>query len=118
MGENLKYIEEVSREHILLAAVWYHELELKNIEIPINIRNPKNCDHGVVFCGYRHPHCIYTMVAVTGKRSVTAEAGRETQGFLTSKNRFVDREEAAKIFVACGGKLKYSSTQLYSEDLY
>jgi hypothetical protein len=31
------------------------------------------------------------------KGSVTSEVGEYIQGFLTSKNRFVDREEGAKI---------------------
>ena len=44
--------------------------------------------------------------------------GEHVQGFLTNKNRFVDREEGAKIWIANGGELNYSKTQLYSEDLY
>lgn len=46
--------------------------------------------------------------------------GEYEQGFLTDKNRFVDRVEGAKIVLSRGQvtKLKYSSTELYSEDLY
>lgn len=61
---------------------------------------------------------MYTMIAITGKRSVEKECGKYIQGFLTSANRFVDRAEGAEIFVASGGTLKYSSNRLYSEDLY
>jgi hypothetical protein len=79
---------------------------------------PINCNKGIVFCGFRHPHCMYSMISVTGKRSVETEVGKYVQGFLTDKNRFVDRREGAKIHIANGGKLKYSTRDLYSEDLY
>ena len=78
---------------------------------------------GLVFCGHRHPHCMYSMIAITGKRSVTNApdgVGEYEQGFLTNFNRFVDRTEGAKIALNCGQieKLNYSSKELYSEDLY
>jgi hypothetical protein len=43
-----------------------------------------------------------------------------TQGFLTSRNTFVDREEAARIALAAGQtqKLKFQPNQLFSEDLW
>jgi hypothetical protein len=107
-------------EKILCAAIWYLDIPLKK-EIPNTMLRPTNVDCGVVFCGHRHPHCMYTMVAVTGFRSVEIAddgVGREVQGFLTNKNRFVDRQEGAAIFIADGGKLKYSTNTLYSEDLY
>ena len=56
------------------------------------------------------------MITMTGKRQ--SEAGEEIQGFLTSKNRFVNRKEGAQIHIANGGKLNYSTHTLYSEDLY
>lgn len=108
-------------EKILCAAIWYKELDKMSDRWVPNVEGyirPKNVDRGIVICGYRHPSCLYTMVAITGKRSVTSECGEYVQGFLTSENRFVDREEGAKIFVACGGKLKYSTKDLFSEDLY
>jgi len=49
------------------------------------------------------------------------EVGNELQGFLTSKNRFVDRLEAAKIASDLGqliGEGQTSVSRLYSEDLY
>jgi len=107
------------QERILCAAIWYKDIPLKKLNIPN--QNPINVDKGAVFCGYRHPHCMYTMVAVTGLRSVKFAVdgvGEQVQGFLTSYNRFVNREEAAKIHIENGGKLNYSSKELYSEDLY
>lgn len=104
------------QEYILCSAIWYKHLPLINNEIPKDLLLPKNLDMGIVFCGLRHPHCLYQMVAITGKAQ--HEAGEEVQGFLTSENRFVDRKEGAQIHVNNGGKLNYSTNQLYSEDLY
>lgn len=108
-------------EKVICAAIWYKELDklsekwIPTVEVYMR---PKNIDRGIVICGYRHPSCMYTMIAITGKRSVAIECGEYVQGFLTSKNRFVDRQEGAKLFILGGGELKYSSEELYSEDLY
>jgi hypothetical protein len=102
-------------EYILCAAIWYKFIPIKK-EIPDNVL-PINCDRGLVFCGYRHSHCMYTMVSVTGIRSVESEVGDYVQGFLTSKNRFVDREEGARIHIANGHTIDFEN-RLFSEDLY
>jgi hypothetical protein len=106
-------------ERILCSAIWYPDLELvKDIK---HNRNPVNVDRGAVFCGYRHPHCMYTMCAVTGKRSVSSVVGKIIQGFLTSENRFVDRKEALEI-ARNANQLKpdepIKTSGLYSENLY
>jgi len=103
------------KEKIICSAIWYKDLDVKK-ELPIETFLPKNCDKGVVFCGFRHGQCLYIMVSIYGLKQ--HEAGEEVQGFLTNKNRFVDREEGAIIFIENGGKLKYSTNLLYSEDLY
>jgi hypothetical protein len=105
----------MKEEYILCAAIWYKDIPIKK-EIPHNVL-PVNCDKGLVFCGYRHTHCMYTMVSVTGLRSVEPEVGEHIQGFLTSKNRFVDREEGAAIHTANGHKIDFEN-RLFSEDLY
>lgn len=105
-------------EKIICSAIWYKELELKKPEVlePRGF-SPYNVDKGIVFCGWRHPNCMYQMIAITGLKDY--EAGESEQGFLTNKNRFVDRKEGAKIALAADqiDKLKYG-TILYSEDLY
>lgn len=105
-------------ETIICSSIWYKDLELKKPQVlePHNYR-PNNCDKGVVLSGWRHVNCLYQMVAIYGIRN--HEAGESIQGFLTNKNRFVDRVEGAKIALACGQvkKLEYG-TILYSEDLY
>lgn len=98
------------KERIICSAIWYKDLPTPRIRT--------DRKKGMVFCGLRHPHCLHQMVAMTGKRQ--SEAGEEIQGFLTNKNRFVNRIEGAKIALKSGQikKLEYSSTWLYSEDLY
>lgn len=102
-------------EYIMCSAIWYKDLPLvKTFEHNIL---PVNCDRGIVFCGFRHPHCMYSMCSITGKRSVETEVGEYEQGFLTSKNRFVDRKEAAKIAFE-RGQIPEPKETLYSEDVW
>ena len=105
-------------EIVICSAIWYQELELKKPEVlePRGF-SPYNVDKGIVFCGWRHPNCIYQMVAITGLKN--HEAGKSIQGFLTNKNRFLNREEAAELVLLTGQlkKLQYGNI-LYSEDLY
>lgn len=105
----------MNKERILCAAVWYEEIPIK-IEIYDNV-NPINIDKGLVFCGFRHCHCMYTMVSVTGLSSISSSVGKEVEGFLTSKNRFVNRSEAAKIAIEAG-QIQTETPRLFSEDLY
>jgi len=112
----------MEKEYILCSAIWYKDLPLKKPEILENRGfRPYNIDRGVVICGWRHGNCIYQMVAITGLRSIPAEAGEEVQGFLTNKNRFVDRKEGYEIAESSGqlnGRSRGPSRSLYSEDLY
>lgn len=111
------------KEYILCSAIWYKDIEQKVVE-GLNWKKdkqylylPKNLDRGVVFCGFRHPHCMYSMIYCLGKRSVEPEIGESEQGFLTSQNRFVDREEAAQIaFIS--EQIPTQKYTLYSEDLW
>lgn len=98
------------KERILCAAIW-----LKDIERATH--RPINTPGGVVVCGFRHGECISSIAALTGKR--LHEHGEHIQGFLTNKNRFVDRIEGAKIAIESGQieELRYGK-KLYSEDLY
>lgn len=102
-------------ERIVCAAIHYHDWEAKYRRLP-------NIETGTVVCGLRHADCIATFVSLSGKRSVTPEAGEYVQGFVTTKNRFVTRAEGLIIAKAAfqvdelsGG---VNSKELYSEDLY
>ena len=102
-------------EYILCAAIWYKDTKTAP-SLPVNV------DRGTVICGHRHHNCIHTLVALTGKRSVTTEIGEYEQGFLTNLNRFVGRKEAAIIALQANQIDKeyeaLISEHLYSEDLY
>ena len=114
------YLGEEERwgEYILCSAIWYKHLSLEKPEI-LEIRGyrPYNVDEGIVFCGWRHPNCMYSMVSLTGKRSVPSEVGESIQGFLTNKNRFVDREEGG-VIAYNAGQTKKIKKYLFSEDLW
>ena len=105
-------------EKILCAATWYMDLKpVKNL--PTYTYLPNNLDKGLVFCAHRHGQCLNVKGAVTGLRD--AESGKYIQGFLTSKNRFVDREEALQIALKENQVLNIHNirgNRLYSEDLY
>lgn len=104
------------KENIICAANWYKDFPLVDDDMPVGFSRPINCDRGIVLSGHRHHNCMYQMVAITGKYQ--HQIGEEIQGFLTNKNRFVDRIEGAEIFIENGGVLGYSKDRLYSEDLY
>ncbi len=105
------------KENVICSAIWYKELELKNPDI-LKPRGflPVNVDCGIVLSGHRHHNCLYQMVAIYDMPAY--KAGKHIEGFLTNKNRFVDREEGAMIFIDNGGQLEFSKRLLYSEDLY
>ena len=114
MGGGGELMRNDLKEYVICAAIWYKEIPLKK-EIPQVL--PKNCDRGLVVTGHRHGQCMWTMGCLTGLRSVTTEVGEYVQGFLTSKNRFVDREEGA-ILAFDAGQIPEEKQTLFSEDLY
>lgn len=78
---------------------------------------------GMVICGLRHVHCIRTMFDTMGLRTVDISenaSGPFTQGFLTNKNRFVNREEAYQIALQSGqiSDIRPHQQILFSEDLW
>lgn len=75
-------------------------------------------DGDLIFIGKRHHNCIATMIDC-GYPAPISEP-KFPQGFVTSDGKFVDRKEAAQIALENRQieKLKYSKTDLYSEDLY
>jgi hypothetical protein len=106
-------------ERILCAAVWYKDLKCMYEGMPADVYLPVNLDRGIVFSGHRHSQCIYTKCAMTGLRD--AESGENEQGFLTSKNRFVSREEALEIALKEKQVINIEEirgSRLFSEDLY
>jgi len=83
-----------------------------------------------IWRGHRHEHALQAMRdklsggGMTEKelRSFYIGDGKMEQGFITSENRFVSREEALKLQKAAGiksvDKDGYRGDILFSEDLY
>ena len=111
--------ETTELEKILCAAIWYKDLPR---EIDARGFQPVNTDIGIVVTGYRHGNCIATVKELSGLRSVklaTDGVGELIQGFLTNKNRFVDRQEAMIIARKANQLINEDHTDtLFSEDLY
>lgn len=80
-------------------------------------------DTGKIYYGHRHRHCLD---ASNGELSWTLNRQqiskiKRIQGFITSKNRFVDRKEALIIALENDqvlDKKEIRGNDLYSEDLY
>jgi hypothetical protein len=102
-------------ERIYSAAIWYKDL-------PTAKYLPTNVDKGVVIEGHRHADIIRTVVNLIGKRTCTNGencAGESIQGFVTNKNKFVDRYEAMSIARKANQIISDTTfPELYSEDLY
>lgn len=105
------------KEFILCAANHYNNLTYYN-------SGPVNVEQGFVICGRRHHDCIRIFAMMVGfpySPESQKLQNTEVQGFLTSKNRFVDRLEALQIakeadqLITGAGNPKLG---LFSEDLY
>ncbi len=93
-------------EYILCAAVHYDDNEFHE-------HSPSGISNGYVVCGWRHHNCITLHFDLTNEP--TRESAR--QGFLTNKNRFVGRSEAAEIAFK-SGQIKTEIKTLFSEDVW
>lgn len=103
-----------TKEYILCAAIQYddgiHHPDQDKYEIKT----------GFVRIGYRHHDIIREIPTNPVRfRELYGTDMQDIQGFLTSKCRFVDRKEAARIAFRCGQIEQLdANTRLFSEDLY
>lgn len=106
--KNEDFLSNVEREEYILCAALYYDDGIKRVH------QPKNIDTGLVICGRRHHNCFNILFQIfkdISKKSLVK------QGFLSSKDRFLDRKTAA--IVALNSKQIYKKTKsLFSEDLY
>ena len=107
-----------SKEYILCAAIWYKD----GTEAPKGMI-AQNISSGVVIGQWRHGNCINIRATnpIWNKKTLKERINRENDavpmmvsnenpdieyeyvdGFITSKGRFVDRWQAAKIALDCG----------------
>lgn len=98
---------ETTTERILCAAVWYPEG-------PDTTHGPRNpWGRGFVWCGHNHAAILEAAARLHGWRG-----SLDHQGFVTTENRYVDREDAARIATAAGQiSAEPRCDTLYSEDL-
>lgn len=82
-----------------------------------HISQPKNIEIGFVICGWRHFNCMHLCKVFGFDFKKFSSQGNVVQGFLTSDNLFVDRNEGAKIAINAG-QVNEDVDVLYSEDLY
>ena len=96
-------------EYVMCAANWVNDEKQYAMQ-------PFNCESGRVFCGWRHP-CIFQQYRERYPQETFGKS--ETQGFLTTKNRFLTRSEAL-VLVRENGQLKQPliGGMLTSEDLW
>ncbi len=97
------------KEYILCAAIWFDD-GIENRYQPFNIKT------GLVLCGWRHG-CIFPQIGGLVIERKNLGVINEVQGFLTNLNRFVEREEAAKIAFDAN-QIDKELNRLFSEDLY
>lgn len=90
---------------------------IDSIRIINRPHQPTNIPSGAVFCGLRHCSIISQFAAYG-----IAHKNRSVQGFLTSKNRFLTREDASELVKSNNQEMVVDRSaireQLYSEDLY
>mgnify|MGYP000115640166 CR=1 FL=1 len=98
------------QEYILCAAIWFDDGK----KYPLQ---PFNIETGLVLCGWRHG-CIYPQIGGLVTERHKLGIYEKEQGFLTSKNRFVDRYEAMEIAKKQNQVSSTYSKTLFSEDLY
>ena len=105
--------------YIICSAIWFNDSKEHN-------HQPKNIKSGFVISGRRHHNCYASFQSIGKslgydktlivKKGVSLEE-RETQGFLTNTDLFVDRKEGGEIAYKAG-QTQILLTRLFSEDLY
>jgi hypothetical protein len=98
---------QMKPEYVLCAAIHYDD----GIERP---HPPRNLTTGLCASGWRHHNCFTVLNAALPNRD---KIGREVQGFLTSKGRFIDRKEAGQLAFD-SGQIEEVSARLFSEDVW
>jgi hypothetical protein len=105
-----------SDEYIICSAIYFNDGKKHG-------NQPKNIDIGFVICGRRHPDCYGVLeVFMSLDEFFSQNKIEEIQGFLTSENKFLNRQDAYVVAKKCGQIIgseddKHTSC-LISEDLY
>jgi hypothetical protein len=106
-------ITDTHLEYIVCSAVWF-KINEEYKHQPINIT------YGLVVTGLRHSNCfstVYQLLQGQGIRHSNGTLVDHEQGFLTSKNRFLNRIDSAQIAFK-QGQISKEVDELLSEHLY
>ena len=96
-------------EYVMCAANYYNDNE-------DHFCQPYNIDKGFVICGWRHPSVGYSYLGANKEANRWDDC---IQGFLTTKNRFLTREQALELVKTNGQLTKHIiGGELTSEDLW
>lgn len=87
------------------------ETQMKELEIIVHAAIRSNS--GMIILGKSHANCFYTLRNIGDDYSKKAD----DQGFMTSKGRYVQRDEAAKIAFNAN-QIEKPTPYLFSEDLW
>lgn len=102
--------EDMKPESLICSAIHYDDGK-------IYVHQPKNIKTGFVVAGRRHHNCIMTMHILSGKSS--SHFLEHTQGFITSRDRFLNRQAAYSLAVEAHQIIgDEKENTLFSEDLY
>lgn len=109
----MNFLSDWEKEKILCSAIWY-DIDSDRYEMTL----PENKDRGLMITGLRHHNCIAISHSMLPNINKNYDS---IQGFLTSHNRFVDREEGYNIAVEADQTIQKNNMgkdTLYSEDLW
>lgn len=96
------------KAYVICAAIWFKDGKKYK-------HQPRNVDSGFVVCGRRHHNCFLT-VCLDGDFS-KLKGVDHVQGFLTSDDMFLNREEAGALAFNVS-QIEKPTVCLFSEDLY
>jgi hypothetical protein len=99
----------IKEEYIICAAIHYKDGEKYK-------HQPRNIASGYVLCGRRHSDVIHAHFILCSK---STHSETSVQGFLTSRNNFLDRIEAGRLALSIGQVIDFTEgDELISEELY
>lgn len=103
--------KSLDKEFIICSAIWFDDGKEY-------VHQPRNIESGYVITGRRHHNCFMTLKVASNSNNTHLNF-EKVQGFLTNKDRFVDRKQAAIIAFDCGQiESLPKNGKLFSEDLY
>lgn len=107
-------LQEDAQEYILCAAIYLQDGKT-------HVHQPRNIESGLVIAGRRHHNCFATIAGLINREEY-GKNGNIEQGFITSKDRYVTRQEAWVIAKEANqlhnSVATYKEGVLLSEDLY